>query len=119
MLQEKKSVSSRPLNIAAEKERLRREMEVAESKRNKAEVERIQGSLKELETISRKRKRDWTPRLLKSRWIILKQLPGFRKGYMGRKQRIEATIGRKVPENDGKRHAITLTVSDAEVFCEV
>ncbi|KAF9618825.1 hypothetical protein IFM89_002693 [Coptis chinensis] len=31
---------------------------------------------------------------------------------MGRKQRIEATIGRKVPENDGKRHALTLTVSD-------
>lgn len=33
-------------------------------------------------------------------------------GYMARKQRIEATIGCKVPENDGRRHALTLTVSD-------
>ncbi|KAF9605988.1 hypothetical protein IFM89_021314 [Coptis chinensis] len=32
MLQEKKSVSSRPLNIAAEKERLRREMEGLDTK---------------------------------------------------------------------------------------
>ncbi|KAF9604015.1 hypothetical protein IFM89_039437 [Coptis chinensis] len=56
MLQEKKSVSSRPLNIAAEKESLRREMEVAESKRNKAEVERIQARLKELETISEQKR---------------------------------------------------------------
>lgn len=56
MLQEKKFVSSRPLNIAAEKERLRREMEVAESKRNKAEVERIQARLKELEAISKQKK---------------------------------------------------------------
>ncbi|KAF9601937.1 hypothetical protein IFM89_024271, partial [Coptis chinensis] len=45
-------------------------------------------------------------------------LAGFRKGYMGRKQRIEATIGRKVPENDGKRHAITPTVSDTRVLRE-
>ncbi|KAF9602918.1 hypothetical protein IFM89_032800 [Coptis chinensis] len=47
---------SRPLNIAAEKERLRREMEVAESKRYKAEVERIQAMLKELEAISKQKK---------------------------------------------------------------
>lgn len=33
-------------------------------------------------------------------------------GYMARKQRIEATIGCKVPENDGRRHALTLTVGD-------
>ncbi|KAF9618823.1 hypothetical protein IFM89_002691 [Coptis chinensis] len=56
MLQEKKSASLRPLNIAAEKERLMREMEVAESKRNKAEVERIQARLKELEAISKQKK---------------------------------------------------------------
>ncbi|KAF8409299.1 hypothetical protein HHK36_005373 [Tetracentron sinense] len=39
MLQEKKSTTLRPLNIAAEKDRLRREMDVAESKQNGAEVE--------------------------------------------------------------------------------
>ncbi|CAI9755149.1 unnamed protein product [Fraxinus pennsylvanica] len=32
-------------------------------------------------------------------------------GFMARKQRMEATVGCKVPENDG-RHALTLTVSD-------
>ncbi|KAF9621044.1 hypothetical protein IFM89_015866 [Coptis chinensis] len=54
---EKKSASSRPLNIEAEKKKiLRREMEVAESKRNKAEVERIQARLKELEAISKQKK---------------------------------------------------------------
>ncbi|PKA58442.1 hypothetical protein AXF42_Ash013948 [Apostasia shenzhenica] len=37
---------------------------------------------------------------------------GVSLGYMSRKQRIEATIGYKVPENDGKRHSLTLTVSD-------
>lgn len=31
---------------------------------------------------------------------------------MTRKQWIEATVGCKVPENDGRRHALTLTVSD-------
>ncbi|PPS04900.1 hypothetical protein GOBAR_AA15766 [Gossypium barbadense] len=33
-------------------------------------------------------------------------------GFMARKQRIEATVGCRVPENDGRRHALTLTVSD-------
>jgi RNA polymerase-associated protein RTF1 len=37
---------------------------------------------------------------------------GAQAGFMARKQRIEATVGCKVPENDGRRHALTLTVSD-------
>ena len=49
MLQEKKSATRRPLNVAAEKDRLRREMEVARSKNDEAEVERIKARLQELE----------------------------------------------------------------------
>lgn len=49
MLQEKKSVSARPMNIAAEKEKLRRELEIAEYKQDRAEVERIKTRLQELE----------------------------------------------------------------------
>uniref|UniRef100_A0A0D9XZZ1 Plus3 domain-containing protein n=1 Tax=Leersia perrieri TaxID=77586 RepID=A0A0D9XZZ1_9ORYZ len=37
---------------------------------------------------------------------------GLFDGYMARKQKIEATMGYKVPDNDGRRHALTLTVSD-------
>ncbi|KAI3456303.1 hypothetical protein Pfo_012966 [Paulownia fortunei] len=37
---------------------------------------------------------------------------GAQAGFMARKQMIEATVGCKVPENDGRRHALTLTVSD-------
>lgn len=37
---------------------------------------------------------------------------GSQAGYMARKQMIEATLGVKVPDNDGRRHALTLTVSD-------
>ncbi|KAH0470261.1 hypothetical protein IEQ34_001819 [Dendrobium chrysotoxum] len=37
---------------------------------------------------------------------------GARLAFMSRKQKIEATIGCKAPENDGKRHSLTLTVSD-------
>lgn len=37
---------------------------------------------------------------------------GAQAGYMARKQMIEATLGVKVPDNDGRRHALTLTVSD-------
>lgn len=37
---------------------------------------------------------------------------GAQAGFMARKQRIEATLGCKVPENDGRRHALTLSVSD-------
>lgn len=49
MLQEKKHASSRPLNIAVEKDRLKRQLEVAESKCDEAEVERIKARLQELE----------------------------------------------------------------------
>ena len=37
---------------------------------------------------------------------------GAQAGFMARKQRIEATVGCRVPDNDGRRHALTLTVSD-------
>ncbi|CAN4084021.1 unnamed protein product [Withania somnifera] len=37
---------------------------------------------------------------------------GGQAGFMARKQRIEATVGCSVPENDGRRHALTLSVSD-------
>ncbi|XP_057764567.1 protein RTF1 homolog [Salvia miltiorrhiza] len=37
---------------------------------------------------------------------------GAQAGYMARKQMIEATLGVRVPDNDGRRHALTLTVSD-------
>ncbi|KAK7252175.1 hypothetical protein RIF29_35947 [Crotalaria pallida] len=49
MLQEKKSASIRPLNVAAEKDRLRREMEIAKSKNDEGEVRRIKTRLQELE----------------------------------------------------------------------
>lgn len=49
MLQEKKSVSARPMNIAAEREKLRRELEIAEYKEEVDEVERIKARLQELE----------------------------------------------------------------------
>ncbi|KAG9140368.1 hypothetical protein Leryth_019609 [Lithospermum erythrorhizon] len=49
MLQEKKSATWRPLNVAAEKDRLRREMEVANMKHDVAEVERIQARIQQLE----------------------------------------------------------------------
>ncbi|KAL5149999.1 Protein RTF1 [Glycine soja] len=38
--------------------------------------------------------------------------PGAQAGFMARKQRIESTVGFRVSENDGRRHALTLTVSD-------
>lgn len=50
MLQEKKSATWRPLNVAAEKDRLRRALEVAKDNDDEAEVERIKGRLQELET---------------------------------------------------------------------
>nr|XP_043629175.1 protein RTF1 homolog [Erigeron canadensis] len=37
---------------------------------------------------------------------------GVQAGFMARKQRVEATVGCQVPENDGRRHALTLSVSD-------
>ncbi|KAM0952187.1 putative Plus-3 domain, Plus3-like superfamily protein [Dioscorea sansibarensis] len=56
MLQEKKSASSRRINIAAEKDRLRKEMEVAQSRKDETEMERIRLRLKELEDISQQSK---------------------------------------------------------------
>ncbi|XP_031486504.1 protein RTF1 homolog [Nymphaea colorata] len=225
MLQEKKSASIRPLNIAAEKDRLRKEMDIAQSKGDHDEVERIRGRLQELEAMSRQVKdkdskamklaemnrknrvenfknaselkpvntslkageagydpfsRRWT----RSRNYYVSKpaeeddlkvptavsghdrdkagevataaaleaaagagklvdtnapvdagtelhmlhdfdlpisLSGLQKfngpqgaflAFMAKKQRLEATIGVKIPENDGRRHTLTLTVSD-------
>ncbi|GAB4831223.1 Protein RTF1 [Ancistrocladus abbreviatus] len=58
MLQEKKSASTRPLNIAAEKEKLRRELDVAEYKNDEAEVERIKTRLQELEAVRQSQEKD-------------------------------------------------------------
>ena len=58
MLQEKQHASSRPLNIAVEKERLRRQLEVAESKFDHVEVERIKIRLQELEVSRQARDKD-------------------------------------------------------------
>ncbi|XP_057416294.1 protein RTF1 homolog [Lotus japonicus] len=58
MLQEKKSASSRPLNVAAEKDRLRREMEIAISKNDESEVERIKARLIELEASRQEKVKD-------------------------------------------------------------
>lgn len=55
MLQEKKSASIRPMNVAAEKDRLRKELETAQSKNDEAGVERIKTKIKQLEA-SRKMK---------------------------------------------------------------
>ncbi|KAE7995634.1 hypothetical protein FH972_000409 [Carpinus fangiana] len=237
MLQEKKSASSRPLNIAAEKDRLRRELDIAQSKHDEAEVERIKTRLQQLEASRQTQEKDYkairlaemnrknrvenfknasemkrvntslkageagydpfSRRWTRSRnYYVAKpgggaasavanddtidasatangngvgdkvtsefgldataaaleaaadagklvdtsapvdqgtvsnilhnfELPislaalhrfggpqGAQAGFMARKQRIEATVGCKVPENDGRRHALTLTVSD-------
>ncbi|KAI3834281.1 hypothetical protein MKX03_030088 [Papaver bracteatum] len=235
MLQEKKSASSRPLNVAAEKDRLRREMDIAESRRDMGEVERIRARLLELESSRQSKLKDTKALRLAEmnkknraenfknaselkpvntglkageagydpfsrRWtrsrnyyvpnategdetaasadgdaaaevaalafgsgsnvvgglaataaaleaaadagklvdtnapvdlgtesnslhnfdllISLTELQKFggaqgaQAGFMARKQRIEATVGKRVPENDGRRHSLTLTVSD-------
>uniref|UniRef100_A0A2P2JRI6 RNA polymerase-associated protein RTF1 n=1 Tax=Rhizophora mucronata TaxID=61149 RepID=A0A2P2JRI6_RHIMU len=236
MLQEKKSASSRPLNVAAEKDRLRRALEAAQFKHDRAEVERIKARIQELEAsrqaqevdvkairlaeMNRKNRaenfrnaselkpvntglkageagydpfsRRWTRSRnyyaskpageaaietnmeANDKSVVLNingaaagaraetgmaataaaleaaadagklvdtsapvdqgtesnmlhnfELPisltvlqkfggpqGAQAGFMARKQRIEATVGCRVPENDGRRHALTLTVSD-------
>uniref|UniRef100_A0A7N0RHM7 Plus3 domain-containing protein n=1 Tax=Kalanchoe fedtschenkoi TaxID=63787 RepID=A0A7N0RHM7_KALFE len=208
MLQEKKSASARPMNIAAEKDRLRRELVVAESRRDNAEVERIKSKLQKLEESRQPQKnqaenfknvslmkpaktglkageagydpfsRRWTrwtnyfsakpatngdaaaeaisaeasggglaataaaleaaadagmlidtkvplERGSEFNWLhnfeLNISLAGLQKyggpqcavtGFMARKQKIEAIIGRKVPKNDGRRHVLTLTASD-------
>ncbi|XP_009799534.1 protein RTF1 homolog [Nicotiana sylvestris] len=234
MLQQKKSATWRPLNVAAEKDRLRREMEVAKMKNDEAEVERIKARLQELEASRKAQEKDDKARrlaemnrknrvenfknaselrpvnqLLKAgeagydpfsrRWTrstnyfaksaneaavgasngeaaaalavvdnngaggiadggmaataaalqaaagagklvdtiapvdlgtesntlhdfdlpislaVLQKFggpQGSQAGFIARKQRIEATVGCRVPENDGRRHALTLSVSD-------
>ncbi|KAE8723039.1 Protein RTF1-like protein [Hibiscus syriacus] len=204
MLQEKKSASSRPLNVAAEKDRLRRDLEIAQSKHDEGEVERIKNRLHQLEASRQSQEKDAKVIRLaemnrKNRVENFKiasglkpasggdaaaatngdtnstngngnasaaaaeagraataaslqeaagsgklvdtsapvdegtesnmlhdfELPislealwkfggheGAASGFMARKQSIEATVGCGVPENDGRRHAITLTVSD-------
>ncbi|KAK4273382.1 hypothetical protein QN277_021797 [Acacia crassicarpa] len=37
---------------------------------------------------------------------------GLKHGFLTRKQQVEATVGCQVPENDGRRHVLTLTISD-------
>lgn len=236
MLQEKKSASSRPLNIAAEKDRLRREMDAAVGRNDEAEVERIKARLQQLDASRRLQAKDakairlvemnkknrvenfknaselrpmkdlkageagydpFSRRWTRSRNYYVSnageangaaeaggtsdnvipasestrtgsgvtgeaglaataaalqaaagagklvdtsapvdggtesnslhnfEVPlslamlqkfggpmGAQAGFLARKQRIEATVGRQVPENDGRRHALTLTVSD-------
>lgn len=223
MLQEKKSATWRPLNVAAEKDRLRREMDVARSKNDEVEVERIKARLVELDASRQVQEKDskamrlaemnrknrvenfknasevkpvntglkageagydpFSRRWTRSRnYYVSKQagadeavvaaeevkdgvksgvaateaaleaaadagklvdtsapvdqgtesnvlhnfdLPislavlqrfggpgGVQAGFMARKQRIEATIGCQVPDNDGRRHTLTLTVGD-------
>ncbi|KAB1199187.1 hypothetical protein CJ030_MR0G027047 [Morella rubra] len=74
MLQEKKSASSRPLNVAAEKDRLRRELEIAQSKHDEVEVERIKTRLQHLEA---------------SRQVQVKDAKAIRLAEMNRKNRVE------------------------------
>ncbi|KAL0407353.1 UNVERIFIED_CONTAM: protein RTF1 [Sesamum latifolium] len=37
---------------------------------------------------------------------------GVKAGFMVRKQRIEANLGHKVPEDDGRKHDRTLTMTE-------
>lgn len=74
MLQEKKSASSRPLNVAAEKDRLRRELEVAQSRHDDVDMERIKKRLQELEA---------------SRDSKVKDAKAIRLAEMNRKNRVE------------------------------
>lgn len=58
MLQEKKSATWRPLNVAAEKDRLRNELEVAKMRHDNAEVERIKARIQELEAARQSQGKD-------------------------------------------------------------
>ncbi|KAM1353641.1 hypothetical protein PS1_033446 [Malus domestica] len=73
MLQEKKA-SARPVNIAVEKERLRRQLDVAESKGDEEEAKRIKTRLQELEA---------------SRQTQGKDSKAIRLAEMNRKNRVE------------------------------
>jgi RNA polymerase-associated protein RTF1 len=74
MLQEKKSASSRPMNIAAEKDRLRRELERAQGKNDESEVERIKTRILELEA---------------SRNTKVKDVKALKLAEMNRRNRVE------------------------------
>ncbi|XP_015968228.3 protein RTF1 homolog [Arachis duranensis] len=186
MLEEKKAAPTRPLNVAVEKDKLKRLMEVAKSKNDEAEVQRICAKLLELDAareardndsrakrlaeMNRKNKVDNFKNLSNKKRVEepsvsagnavgfkateaaleaaasagklvdtlapvdcgtesnmmhdfelpislaeLKDLggpQGLKNGFLARKQKIEATVGLQVPENDGGRHALTLTISD-------
>ncbi|CAL0308537.1 unnamed protein product [Lupinus luteus] len=58
MLEEKKSASSRPLNIAVEKDRLKNQLEIAKSKNDGAEMDRILAKLQDLEVLRKAREND-------------------------------------------------------------
>ncbi|XP_002989964.2 protein RTF1 homolog [Selaginella moellendorffii] len=54
MLQEKKMASARPSNLALEKERVMKELSVAEGKGDQEQIERLHEKLKELESLASK-----------------------------------------------------------------
>uniref|UniRef100_A0A0E0MN68 Plus3 domain-containing protein n=1 Tax=Oryza punctata TaxID=4537 RepID=A0A0E0MN68_ORYPU len=200
MLREKKSAVRRPINVAAEKDRLRNELDMAIARRDEAEAERIRSKLNQLQKMSKPMSNNEKAAKLEAmnkknraenfknasemkpvntslkageagydpfsrRWTRSRnyyaakpegesaEVPngndgsavagdedtkngprggsaataaalvaaadaefggpkGLFDGYMARKQKIEATMGYKVPDNDGRRHALTLTVSD-------
>ncbi|XP_058737886.1 protein RTF1 homolog [Vicia villosa] len=58
MLEEKKSTSWRPSNVAAEKDRLRTELEIAQSKNDAAGAEKIRTRLQELEDSRKAEEKD-------------------------------------------------------------
>ncbi|XP_071722136.1 protein RTF1 homolog [Rutidosis leptorrhynchoides] len=58
MLEEKKSASARPLNVALEKDRLKRQLEIAQLKKDNAEVEKINGKLQQLEASRQAQEKD-------------------------------------------------------------
>ncbi|KAI3943049.1 hypothetical protein MKW92_000059 [Papaver armeniacum] len=172
-------------NVAAEKDRPRKEMDIAESRCDIGEAERIGARLLELESSRQSKEAGYDPfsrRWTRSRnYYVLNATEGdetaasvmrasccsfgsgdgrmegggykctvdlgtesnslhnfdlanlinelesleehkeLEAGFMARKQRIEATVGKCVPENDGRRHSLTLTVvitRDGEVFFE-
>ncbi|GAU50743.1 hypothetical protein TSUD_86220 [Trifolium subterraneum] len=74
MLQEKKSASSKPMNVAAEKDRLRRDLERAQGKNDETEVERIKARILELDA---------------SRNAKVKDAKALKLAEMNRKNRVE------------------------------
>ncbi|KAL8141811.1 hypothetical protein V2J09_014843 [Rumex salicifolius] len=58
MVHDKKSATKRPMNIAAEKEKLRRELDLAEYKNDDSKVEKIKARLQELEAVRQSQDKD-------------------------------------------------------------